>query len=118
MNAKILTELVISSLENVKGQAITCLDVQKLTQVTDYMVIVTGTSNRHLGALADEVSQKVKAAGTKVWGCEGRNSSQWVLLDLGDVIVHIMLAATRSLYNLESFWGFDEEVIESDLLSK
>ena len=107
MNSKSLCKLVVNSLNDLKGQSISCLHVNKITSITDYMVIVTGTSNRHLKALAEEVSDKVKQAGSPVLGVEGQDQAEWVLLDLGDVLVHIMLAATRSYYDLESLWGVE-----------
>lgn len=109
MEATALKELAINSLENMKGQDIVCLDVSKFTTVCDYMIVVTGTSNRNLKALANEVSVKVKEAGAPVLGIEGQNQAEWVLLDLGDVIVHVMLAATRELYDLESLWSMTVE---------
>ncbi len=100
-----LKKLVLSSLEDLKGQSIACLDVSKLSNFTDYMIVVTGTSSRHLKALADEASKKVKESDQQVLGIEGQDGGEWILLDLGDVIVHIMLAATRQLYDLESLWS-------------
>ncbi|MDT8398245.1 MAG: ribosome silencing factor [Pseudomonadales bacterium] len=105
MDSETLKKLVIDALEDVKGQAIACLDVRGLTSVADYMVVVTGTSGRHLRALADEVSKKAREAGCAVIGMEGEEQAEWILLDLGDVIVHVMLAATRQLYDLEALWS-------------
>ena len=92
-----------------KGQDIVCLDVKKLTQITDYMVIVTGTSTTHLRSMADELGKQVKAAGEPVLGDEGRLQAEWILVDLGGVIVHIMLARSRALYSLEDLWNFDSK---------
>lgn len=105
LNSEKLKTLVEAALDELKGQAITCLEVRDLSSFTDYMIIVTGSSNRHLIALADEVSRKVKEADQPVLGIEGRNQAEWILLDLGDVIVHFMLAATRQLYDLEELWS-------------
>ncbi len=107
MNTKQLSELAVHALEEMKGQDIVCLDVQKLTQVTDYMVIVTGSSTTHLRSMADELCKQVKAAGEPVLGDEGRLQAEWILVDLGAVVVHIMLARTRALYSLEDLWNFD-----------
>lgn len=110
MNTTQLSQLAIHALEDVKGQDIVCLNVQKLTQITDYMVIATGTSTTHLRSLADEVIKQFKAAGERVVGEEGRLQAEWILVDLGPVIVHIMLARTRALYSLEDLWNFDSIV--------
>lgn len=110
MNTTQLSQLAVHALEEVKGQDIVCLNVQKLTQITDYMVIVTGTSTTHLRSLADEVIKQFKAVGERVVGEEGRLQAEWILVDLGPVIVHIMLARTRALYSLEDLWNFDSIV--------
>lgn len=109
MNTKQLSELAVHALEEMKGQDITCLNVKKLTQITDYMIIVTGTSTTHLRSLADELSRQVKAAGQPILGDEGRLQAEWILVDLGAVVVHIMLARTRALYSLEDLWNFDSK---------
>ncbi len=98
-----LNALVIAALEDLKGQDIVSLDISPLTTIADYMVVVTGTSNRHVKSLADEVLKRGKEAGLEV-RIEGQEQGEWVLLDLGDVIVHVMQAATRKLYDLESLW--------------
>ena len=90
-----------------KGQSIRCINVERLTSITDYMVIVTGTSSTHLKALADSVSKSVKDAGQEVLGMEGKLASEWVLVDLGGVVLHLMLAPVRTLYNLEELWNFE-----------
>ena len=107
MNTKELSDLAISALEDVKGQEVVCLSVEKLTQITDYMIIVTGTSTTHLRSLADELGKQVKAAGQEVVGEEGREQAEWILVDLGGVVVHLMLARTRALYSLEDLWNFE-----------
>tara|TARA_R110002072_G_scaffold303107_2_gene493774 strand:- start:46404 stop:46802 length:399 start_codon:yes stop_codon:yes gene_type:complete len=106
LETKQLTELVTAALDNIKGQNIDVFDVAELTQVTDCMVICTGTSSTHIKALADEVVVKVKEAGCEVQGIEGRLQAEWVLVDLGHVIVHLMLASTRAMYRLEDLWNF------------
>lgn len=115
MNTKQLSALAVKALEDMKGQDIVCLDVKKLTQITDYMVIVTGTSTTHLRSLADELGKQVKAAGEPVLGDEGRLQAEWILVDLGAVIVHIMLAKSRALYSLEDLWNFDSRPGEISL---
>ena len=112
MNSKKLIEIVTNALEELKGKSIVSIDVRKLTQITDHMIVVTGTSSTHLKALADEVIKDVKAAGVKVVGVEGRSQAEWVLVDLGELVIHIMLAQARSLYNLEDLWDFDSETVK------
>ncbi len=90
-----------------KGQSISCIDVQNLTEITDFMVIATGRSNTHIKALADEVVSKAKELGVSVAGVEGKLQSEWVLVDAGDVVVHLMLAPVRALYNLEDLWNIN-----------
>lgn len=101
-----IVELVTGALEEIKGVDIVCLPVTELTTMTDYMVISTGNSSTHTRALTDEVIRQVKKNGLTIKGIEGREQGEWVLVDLGPVVVHIMLAATRSLYNLEDLWNF------------
>ncbi|MEY8204016.1 MAG: ribosome silencing factor [Bermanella sp.] len=105
MDAAALNKLVIDSLEDLKAQDISVIDVTGRNSVTDTMVIATGTSSRHAQALADNVSEKSKAAGHMPLGSEGRGSSDWVLIDLGDVVVHVMTAQAREYYDLESLWN-------------
>ena len=110
MKSKKLSELTVNALENVKGKSIVCIDVRKLTQITDYMVIATGTSNTHVKALAEEVVKDAKDAGVKITGVEGRLQAEWILVDMGGVVVHIMQAPVRALYNLEELWNFKTEL--------
>jgi ribosome-associated protein len=106
--AKQLSDLVSNSLDELKAVDITVIDVKKLTTIADYMVICSGTSNRHLNALANTVVKAAKAADYPVLGIEGDNTGEWTLVDLDEVIVHIMLPRTRAFYNLESLWLNDE----------
>lgn len=106
MKSKKLAELTVAALDDMKGQSISCIEVKKLTSITDFMVIVTGRSSTHIKALSDNVVKKVKEANVKVVGVEGRMQSEWILVDCGDVVVHIMLAQVRALYNLEELWNF------------
>tara|TARA_Y100000589_G_scaffold141300_1_gene134865 strand:+ start:598 stop:954 length:357 start_codon:yes stop_codon:yes gene_type:complete len=99
-----LLQLVIDALEEVKAQNITQLDVREITSVADNMVIASGTSNRHVKALADNVVEAAKKAGHDPLGSEGQDTGEWILVDLGDVIVHLMLPATREFYDLERLW--------------
>ncbi|MGM0633223.1 MAG: ribosome silencing factor [Pseudomonadota bacterium] len=114
MDSKALADLVTDALEDRKGQHIICLDVAELTPVADYMIIVTGTSTTHIKSMADEVGIQVKAAGAPIVGTEGRSQSEWVLVDLGAVVVHIMQASTRSHYSLEDLWNFSATAGDAD----
>ena len=104
MTPDALRDLVVDALEDRKGRDIVALDVAKITDITDYMIVVSGTSNRHVKALVDEVVESAKAQGTRPVGVEGRETHEWVLVDLGDVLVHVMQAETRSFYDLERLW--------------
>jgi len=110
MNIEDKVKLIVAALEDVKGQNITVLDTAKLTSLFERMVIATGSSNRQTRALADNVRVRMKAAGEHVGNTEGEDTADWVLLDLGDVIVHVMQPAARAHYNLEELWGAGEAV--------
>ncbi|NKF21371.1 ribosome silencing factor [Solimonas marina] len=107
-----LATLALNALEDLKGQDITVLDVQKLTTVTDTMIICTGTSNRHVKSLAQNVAEDAKHAGHQPLGLEGTDQGEWVLVDLGGVVVHVMQAQARAFYQLEKLWTVVEEVEE------
>lgn len=96
--------LVLEALESRKGRDIAALDVTNLTDIADFMILATGTSGRHVRALADQVIEAAKRRGHPPLGVEGREACEWVLIDLGDVLVHIMQAATRAFYDLERLW--------------
>jgi ribosome-associated protein len=103
--ADALRDQVIDSLEDRKGRDIVALDVAEVTDITDYMVIASGTSNRHVKALVDQVVEDAKAAGHRRVRVEGRETYEWVLVDLGDVLVHVMQAQSREFYDLERLWS-------------
>ena len=99
-----LRDLVIAALENRKGRDILALRVGGMTDITDFMVIASGTSSRHVKALVEQVVEMAKGRGQAILGVEGRETGEWVLLDLGDVVVHVMQTATREFYDLERLW--------------
>lgn len=105
MNSDALKNLVETALIDMKGQEPACLDVKSISSFADYMIVVTGTSNRHVKSLTEEVTKRAKEAAQPIVGVEGQEQGDWVLLDLGDVVVHVMLAETRQLYDLESLWA-------------
>jgi ribosome-associated protein len=105
MDIKKLQALVVDALEDVKAQDIQVFDTVHLTSLFDRIAVVSGTSNRQTKALAASVRDKVKEAGGDVIGVEGEDTGEWVLVDLGDMIVHIMQPAIRQYYRLEEIWG-------------
>ena len=109
MDIKKLQTLVVDALEDVKAQEIRIFDTTHLTSLFDRVAIASGTSNRQTKALASSVRDKVKAKGGNVISIEGEDTGEWVLVDLGDMIVHIMQPAIRTYYRLEEIWG-DKEV--------
>ncbi len=100
-----MCERVVAALEDAKGVDIRALDVRKLTGITDYMVVVTGTSGRHIQTLAERVLEFMRESGYKPIGIEGEESREWILVDFADVVVHIMQNAARRYYDLESLWN-------------
>ena len=100
-----LQRLVIDALEDVKGQDIRVYNTTHLSDLFDRIVLVSGTSNRQTRALASSVAEKAKQAGADVLSVEGQETGEWVLVDLGDVVVHIMQPAIRAYYALEEIWG-------------
>ena len=105
MNSEQLSDLVIEALDDIKAKDVVRLDVRNMTTVTDYMIVASGTSNRHVKALVDNVTEKAKEAGHRPIGVEGEDGSEWVLLDLQDTLVHVMLPKVREFYNLEKLWS-------------
>ncbi|MBT8099081.1 MAG: ribosome silencing factor [Gammaproteobacteria bacterium] len=107
MNSEELADLVVGALDDVKDQDIVKLNVSIMTTVTDYMIVASGTSNRHVKALVDNVAEKARQAGRRPIGVEGEDGGEWVLLDLEDALVHVMLPKVREFYNLEKLWSLD-----------
>lgn len=100
-----LRDLIVASLDELKGRSILALDVTKLTDVTDYMVLASGTSVRHIRALVDHLRDTAKQCAVHILGVEGQETGKWVLVDLGDVVVHVMEDETRTFYDLERLWS-------------
>ncbi|ODS98554.1 MAG: ribosome silencing factor [Lautropia sp. SCN 69-89] len=105
MDLRKLQRIVVDALDDIKAQDIRVFDTTSLTELFDRVIIATGTSNRQTRALAAHVRDKVKEAGGKVVSMEGTDTGEWVLVDLGDAVVHIMQPAIRVYYNLEELWG-------------
>jgi len=105
MQANELKLLVIDALEDIKAENIQILDVTTMTDFTDFMIVATGKSTRQVKALANEVWVQAKAAGVTPFGMEGEDIGEWALVDLGDVIVHVMTPETRATYTLEKLWS-------------
>ncbi|MBT3624146.1 MAG: ribosome silencing factor [Gammaproteobacteria bacterium] len=105
MNSEALRDLVVEALEDIKGLEIVTMDVRSQTDIADYMVVASGGTGRQVKALINSVLVKAKAQGANVVGMEGLDAGEWVLLDLTDVIVHVMLPAVRELYDLERLWS-------------
>jgi ribosome-associated protein len=99
-----LQHLVVSSLDDFKATDITVIDVSGKSPLTERLVVASGNSTRHVKSMADNLVVKAKAAGNTPLGVEGAREGEWVLVDLNDVIVHLMLPQTRAFYNLEKLW--------------
>ena len=105
MDIRIKQRAVVEALEDIKGRDIVVFNVARQSAYFERVVIASGDSNRQVNALATSVQEKLKAMGAKIVGVEGRRNGEWVLVDLGDIVVHVMHPAVRSHYNLEELWG-------------
>lgn len=105
MDPDTVVKLAVAALEDIKAKDITVLDVHHLTSLFERMIIANGDSTRQVKALADNVREKLKEAGVELIGTEGQEASEWVLVDAGSVIVHVMHPQARAHYNLEELWG-------------
>jgi ribosome-associated protein len=100
-----LTQAAVAALEDIKGRDIVVLDVKKMSALFDWIIIASADSNRQSRALASHLQEKMKALGARVISVEGERSGEWVLVDLGSIVVHIMQPAIRQYYNLEELWA-------------
>jgi len=111
LESEALKKLVVDALEDIKAENIVVLDVSKRASFTDSMIFASGKSTRHVSSIAGSVVEAAKAAGIPPIGVEGEAVGEWVLVDLGDVILHVMLPDTRAFYDLEKLWS--EELVEA-----
>ena len=102
-----LKQLVLTAIDDLKGENIRELDVKDKTSFTDIMIIASGTSSRHVKSIANNVATEAKHAGVQPMGVEGEEQGEWVLVDLGDIVVHIMQPHISEFYDLEKLWEFD-----------
>ncbi|KOO07290.1 ribosome silencing factor [Vibrio hepatarius] len=105
MQLEELNDFLVDKVDDMKAQDIKTIDVQGKSSITDYMIICTGTSKRHVSSIADHVAQEAKQAGMEPLGIEGEKEGEWVVLDMGTTIVHVMQEEQRELYQLEKLWG-------------
>ena len=105
MDSKELLETVVKAADSKRAEEIVALDVANVSLLADYFVIMQANSERQVKAIADEIEEKVAAAGVQVRDIEGKNAANWVLLDFGDVVVHVFRTETRQFYNLEKLWS-------------
>ncbi len=105
MQLEELNDFLVDKVDDMKAQDIKTIDVQGKSSITDYMIICTGTSKRHVSSIAGHVAQEAKQAGMEPLGIEGEKEGEWVVLDMGTTIVHVMQEEQRELYQLEKLWG-------------
>lgn len=109
MTPEELKDAIVKELDEGKAENIVVMDVRGKTSITDFMIVASGTSSRHTKSVAEGVSVRMKEQGIKPLGAEGESSSEWVLVDFGDAIVHVMQKPVREFYQLEKLWGFDSD---------
>ena len=105
MQLEKLKELVLNALADMKARDVSVMDVRGKTAITDFMIVASGTSDRHVKSIAENVAYQAKEAGERPLGAEGLAGGEWALVDLNGVVVHVMLPKVRDFYNLESLWG-------------
>lgn len=104
-----IKNIVVSAIEDAKGNETAVINVSQLTQVTDYMIVVSGTSNRHIQTIAETAIKAIQENGFEKIGVEGLGQSEWVVVDFADVVLHIMSPAAREHYNIEGLWDISSE---------
>jgi ribosome-associated protein len=104
-----LLDIALRALEDMKAVDIRVIDVRGMTSITDVMVIASGTSTRHVKAVAGKVEEEAKKSGVRALGVEGEKGAEWILIDLGDVVVHVMMPEVREFYALEKLWSVGSE---------
>lgn len=109
-----MSQVVVDALDDVKAVDIKVLDVEGMSNFTDRMIIASGTSTRQVKALANSVVVEAKKAGMNVLGQEGENPGEWILIDLGDVVVHVMVRQVRDFYNIEKLWSVEGRPVDED----
>ncbi len=105
MQAEAICRAAVEALEDIKAEDIVVMDVRNMSSMFDYVIVASAESTRQTRALSNNVQDKLRSVGTRVLGVEGENSGEWVLVDLGEVIVHVMQPTIRTYYNLEQLWG-------------
>jgi ribosome-associated protein len=105
LNSAQMVKIAVAALEDIKGKEITVMEVGHLTSLFDKMIVASGDSTRQVKSLADNVREKLKEAGVDIIGMEGEQVGEWVLVDAGDIIIHVMHPTVRAHYNLEELWG-------------
>lgn len=101
-------ELILTTIDDMKGEQVVELNVKDKTSVTDLLIIVSGTSSRHVKSIASNIASQAKKAGHSPLGVEGEEQGEWVLVDLGDIVVHVMQPQVRQFYDLEKLWSFED----------
>jgi len=102
---EILKNIVLNALDDIKAQDVNSLEVKEMTPITDYMIIASGTSTTHIKAIADNVLHKIKELSFQPLGVEGKKGADWILIDLGDIVIHVMLPNSREFYALDKLWS-------------
>ena len=105
MQSEALTEFVVEKIEDIKGRDIIILDIRDKASFADYMVVASGNSNRHVKSVAQHVGMECRGQGVQPLGIEGNDVGEWALVDLGDIVVHVMTDQSRDLYQLEELWS-------------
>ena len=109
MNSKDIASFLLATMEDIKADNPVCMDVREITDITDYMLVAAGSSNRHIKGICSRILEAAKQNNVEVLGVEGEDSKEWVLIDLNSVIAHVMSSEQRELYQLESLWSVPPE---------